>query len=544
MKNFTLIILFNLITLSQLVAQNFEWANHLAATGNTGQVHTVVDKNGNTYATGSFAGSYTIQDVTINSITTLNDFWVAKFNKNGSLIWLQQAGGEGADVANAITLDAAGNVLICGAITANPIFAGTSLEFTNFYDAFVAKLTKTGTLTWVKTFGGADFDEFADITTDKNGNVFVVGSEQSDSVNFAGEQFIIEPGNISFVVNKYAADGTELWMQHNTSSGGANGLQIASDKKGNIYAFGAFLGDAIINGQNFSSPQACILIKFTNNGLPIWENVMNIIGGTTSCDLVTDLSGNAYLGVTKIGGEMAIQEFVFDTFNSEGYGILAKFNKSNGDVIWAESYNGENVSSIYDICINSANELLVAGAYYNALIYKELFVENGFDDEESYILKVDLSGNPISLFDFNNPESGDYITAINTDQFNTIYYAGNFSGIIEFDDNTFGALGVEDNFMAKLTPVPFKGSNNNTAQLTDNINVFPNPAQNAISVRFISEFEGAAAYSINSVVGQVLITNTINVTEGENSILVNIENLPSGIYILKIEQCIIQFTKM
>jgi hypothetical protein len=68
------------------------------------------------------------------------------------------------------------------------------------------------------------------------------------------------------------------------------------------------------------------------------------------------------------------------------------------------------------------------------------------------------------------------------------------------------------------------------------LTVSPNPFQSFINIAYTSELKGAAAISIFSADGKLLLTKRAEVVKGTNSIqFASLESLPSGTYILKLE---------
>ena len=95
-----------------------------------------------------------------------------------TLAWAKGMGGTYDDHANAMVIDAAGNVYITGQFTGTVDFdpgAGianlTAAGSSNFQDIFVSKLDNAGNYIWAKNMGGNFADRGLAITVDAAGNV-------------------------------------------------------------------------------------------------------------------------------------------------------------------------------------------------------------------------------------------------------------------------------------------------------------------------------------------------------------------------------------
>jgi uncharacterized protein (TIGR03437 family) len=153
-----------------------------------------IDSEGNAYAVGStnsprFPTTPNAFDTTLRGDY---DAFVSKLNPQGSaLVYSTLLGGTLLESANAIAVDAAGNVYVAGSTT-SPDFPTTPGAFqssigapgTGLYqqagNAFLAKLTSTGSdLVFSTYFGGNFGDRATAMVLDPSGGVYIAGSTAS-----------------------------------------------------------------------------------------------------------------------------------------------------------------------------------------------------------------------------------------------------------------------------------------------------------------------------------------------------------------------------
>jgi hypothetical protein len=108
-----------------------------------------------------------------------NDAFVAKLTSNGNLIWNTFLGGTGLDIAYGIAVDAAANSYTCGMSSATwglpwlPYAGGSEVWNAN---AFVAKLSNSGTLQWNAFLRGDLMAISLGIALDPSRNVGLAGA--------------------------------------------------------------------------------------------------------------------------------------------------------------------------------------------------------------------------------------------------------------------------------------------------------------------------------------------------------------------------------
>lgn len=149
------------------------------------------------------------------------------------------------DFGSDLAVDRNGNSYLTGSFAStNAVFGGNTLTNHRFFDLFVAKLDSAGDFNWVRAVGGRGNDFSTGISTDAVGNCYVAGFYDSILLDFNG---ITLPGFSPFVetpyVAKYDAGGNVLWARKVSTmdSGRVHANAVASDEWGNLLLAGAII---------------------------------------------------------------------------------------------------------------------------------------------------------------------------------------------------------------------------------------------------------------------------------------------------------------
>ncbi|HUP10913.1 MAG TPA: SBBP repeat-containing protein, partial [Niastella sp.] len=125
----------------------------------------VIDKNGNVYITGFTTTVLSEEDGILTDIATI------KYNTTGTQQWVAFYNRKGHDEANALAVDAAGNVYITG-------FSGSAEEDPD-NDYVTIKYNSNGLQQWASIYEGAGFDQGGGanaLVLDAAGNVYITGA--------------------------------------------------------------------------------------------------------------------------------------------------------------------------------------------------------------------------------------------------------------------------------------------------------------------------------------------------------------------------------
>lgn len=230
-----------------------------------------VDKNGNLYMIGNFQGTVNIGDTLIKA-TGFYDSFVAKYDSVGTLEWIQTIQSVPTEmmISKNLALDDNGNIYITGQFGRTCTF-GKIVKATDFYsNEFIAKYNNNGQIEWIELLQTHGSVDIAAITIDKKGNPYITGSIR-DTVNFSN--IIKVPiGDVDIFVAKYNANGKAQWVQSAGGRGFDGAASIALDAKNNVYICGSFQNDATFGDKHKSKIMGSDLFvaKYTNKGALEW----------------------------------------------------------------------------------------------------------------------------------------------------------------------------------------------------------------------------------------------------------------------------------
>lgn len=157
---------------------NLLWMRHAGGPGEDEGKALVCDASGNIYVCGMYSNGAVFGTTTYTTPNTpygnFFDGYIAKYDPNGTLLWVKSIGGEYTDVAWSITKDNAGKIYVAGEFSGAK-FDGITDEWPNGKeDVFVACYDQNGNYQWVNHGGGPIADRARGIATDGT-TIFITG---------------------------------------------------------------------------------------------------------------------------------------------------------------------------------------------------------------------------------------------------------------------------------------------------------------------------------------------------------------------------------
>lgn len=292
------------------------WSRLLGSSQSATGYAVAVDASGNVAIAGKVSDR-----LTSTSVGGGQDSFVAKYDAEGREVFTRQISPVSDDEANAIAFASDGSLLVAGqtnsALSASVTHAGAS-------DAYLMKLSSTGSLEWARQFGGAGDDRATALAIDADGNA-VLGTVES------GEA----------VVRKLSiADGTSaaIW-EMNLGSLGQGQLSSVAVGSGAVYVSGSTTNAALD-----ASGQAAIVTahggssdgfvtKITDNGLSSSAAFTTYVGTAGSeSGLGLAVSGGAVYLAGSTSGNLS------GTATSSSSDAFVRKLDANGNTVWTQQF--------------------------------------------------------------------------------------------------------------------------------------------------------------------------------------------------------------
>ncbi len=291
-----------------------EWARKLGSdpaditSGNAYGYDLAIDPAGTTVAvSGSFAD--TLYTSPGNAVMVGNGYavyqaYVVTFDAaTGDGIWGGHIDGFSFSTADAVKLDGAGNIYLCGHFSSisdfDPTIGVHEENSLQGFDGYVLKWGPGGAFNWVRTYHGTFGNVLVDdLCLDNSGNVISTGNFNFD-IDFSGVP-LTATSNDAFMV-KFDANGGLQWVRQFNAVQSARGAGIATDDDGNIYSTGFYMvavdmdpGPNVFTldaGTNFEVPY---INKLSPAGDLIWAVDLEGVWGAKGYGIAVDALGSVH----------------------------------------------------------------------------------------------------------------------------------------------------------------------------------------------------------------------------------------------------------
>jgi hypothetical protein len=272
-----------------------QWTKQMrTSSGEMGKAITI-DSSDNIYVTGLTSGALDNNSQSGNVFD--HDFFLVKYNSNGTKQWTQQLGSSENDFGRGVAVDSYNNLYVTGETFGdldNNTNSGSGCTYPPCSDIFLVKYNSSGTKQWTKQLGTSGNDSGNGVIVDSSNNIYVTGYTNGDLDN------ITNSGDGDIFLLKYNSSGLKQWTKLMGTSQSETGMGLTIDSSDNIYVTGYTYGS--LNYNSYSGSGDIFLVKYNSSGTLLWSKLL----GTNSTDwgygVKVNSSNNVYVTGDTEGG--------------------------------------------------------------------------------------------------------------------------------------------------------------------------------------------------------------------------------------------------
>ena len=359
---------------------NFIWAKGFGGTSlfTTDYPNSIaIDTDGNIYVTGMFDYKADFGSITVNAHNGSTDIYIAKLDKAGNFQWAKNAGGnQNVDHTYAICAGLNDNIYLTGIFYTKAWFDDIELSADKQgYYTFLAAMDKAGNFKWVKRMGTTSLLSITDLTTDNNGDLFLLGYYFGDE-NLGGVALLNNTQYAYTYVAKTNQYGVINWVQTTSSSdGGIFGRSVCADNSGNLYITGEFIKNGVVGSVSLSSAtKDAFWAKIDSQGNWKWakQSQTGSVIAENFCagkSISVDAEGNPFLSWNFMGNTV-LGNTTHQTNNFEN-GFWAKLN-TDGSISWLKKTNSTGTANVNDLIPDNQGYLYLTGYYGNKAAFDSI----------------------------------------------------------------------------------------------------------------------------------------------------------------------------
>lgn len=512
------------------------WQKTIGGTDNDSLCWIVPTADGGFIASGKSKSNIS-GNKTQNSFANTFDYWVAKLNSSGRVVWDKTLGGTSLDLDPVVIQTKDGGFLVGGRSKSDSTGATkTENAINESFDYWVIKLDKKGNYQWDNTIGGIQFESLAGLVQATDGGYLLAGiahsgagydkSQENRGSNLWPDYWLV----------KLDRKGKVKW---NFEFGGGNEDVLTC-------AIGTRDGGYILGGYSYSPAEYdktdsfignCDywIVKVDANGQRQWDKIYgsNLSDYQTSIAQTSDggyiLGGysNSPAGFNKSGNFKGVTDY-----------WIVKVD-SLGNEQWDKTLGGSLGDYLTSIIQTSDKGYLAAG--YSSSNISGSKSENSKGLEDIWLTKLDSTGKLVwdKTFGGSLSDKPANITELSTGEY-ILGAASNSPVSGDKTDATIGGSGLNDFWILRLTTAAAvaKQSTQTAQSITLNnstpivrklfVNISPNPATDYALVSYTVTDDSKAYLTVYDNNGKVILRSSLSGSTGTQSI--NISKLAKGSY--------------
>ncbi|MQP52167.1 MULTISPECIES: T9SS type A sorting domain-containing protein [unclassified Flavobacterium] len=382
-----------------------EWVLDLSGGGTEGFLGLTTDSSGNIFTTGFFSTTSATLGGLNSTFTTLNragagtnyDFFVAKYNTNGEIIWSNSTGAGYDEIPYNLALTDDNKVVTVGT------FVGTSVDFNpgaasnllysnsnSTTTGFIQVLNASdGAFSWARSLGSSANDAVFGVAS-ANNNIYVTGYFSGSQGDFnttgsGGGDVINRIGSIDSFIAKYTSNSTFVWVKQirGTTGSDVRGTSIAvKGTPEKVYASGTFTSQVYLNPASSTAyvgafgGKDAFVVSLDDTGLYQWGGSVRSMDNEDAWGLSIDDNYNVYMTGYSASGNIALNPFANNTVPN---------NSTTGNDVFIVKLSQATLSNF---SFGDDNSFMI----YPNPVKEILYIENSLNRNIEIIRVIDVTG--------------------------------------------------------------------------------------------------------------------------------------------------------
>jgi hypothetical protein len=279
------------------------------------------------------------------------DFWIAKLTRTGTLTWQKSFGFSGSDYGTSLIQTNDNGYLLTGVIDVTASGGEGNSRTSQRHaggDVWAVKLSAVGNFEWSKYFGGSFTDTAFGVEKTADNGFIIVGSSDSNDVDITDNK-----GSYDFWVLKISSSGTLLWEK---SFGGTEideARAITSTTDGNFIIVGD-TRSSDVNVSNNNGAADLWMLKISPEGNLLWEKTI----GATGFDVARSVSKSQDNGFVISGSSRSSDGGYTNQGQNDAWVLKTD---ANGNILWQKTVGGTEIDFFYDAVELNNLEIIAVG---------------------------------------------------------------------------------------------------------------------------------------------------------------------------------------
>jgi hypothetical protein len=276
-----------------------------------------------------------------------DDFWVVKLDGSGNMVWQRCLGGSSWDEAHSILQTADGGYIVAGLTLSND---GNVSGNHGGADYWVVKLDGSGNMVWQRCLGGSSWDNAYSVQQTADGGYILAGYTNSNDGNVSGNH-----GQDDFWVVKLDGSGNMVWQRCLGGSAWDDALCVQPTADGGYVVSGLTASnDGNVSGNH--GQEDFWVVKLDGSGNLLWQRCL----GGSSWEYAWSAQPTADGGYVVAGYTYSNDGDVSGNHGELDFWVVLL--DGTGNMVWQRCLGGSSWEGAFSVQLTSDGGYVLAGA--------------------------------------------------------------------------------------------------------------------------------------------------------------------------------------